>query len=57
VYAASPATCYNLKETTLFDPLGRPLDRGDVLPLDWRTENKNAFLDRLVPFLRGIGTP
>ncbi len=47
--AASPATCYNLKETTLFDPLGRPLDRGDVLPLDWRTENKNAFLDRLAP--------
>ncbi len=45
----APASCYNLKKTTGFDALGRPLDRGDLLPLDWRTENKNDFLDRLAP--------
>ena len=46
---ASPASCYNLKATTQFDPLGRPLDRGDLIPLDWRTENKDVFLKRLAP--------
>ncbi|HYO13618.1 MAG TPA: PilC/PilY family type IV pilus protein [Thermoanaerobaculia bacterium] len=46
---ASPASCYNLKRTTQFDPLGRAMDRGDVLPLDWRVENKDAFLERLAP--------
>ena len=50
------ATCYNLKKTTVFDSLGRPLDRGDLLPLDWRTENKDAFLDRLAPN-QSDGTP
>ncbi|HEV8581518.1 MAG TPA: PilC/PilY family type IV pilus protein [Thermoanaerobaculia bacterium] len=54
--AGAPATCYNVKATTTFDPLGRPLDRGDLLPLDWRTENKDAFLDRLAPN-QADGTP
>jgi PilC-like protein with beta-propeller domain len=45
--AGNPATCYNLKAATQFDPLGRPLDRGDLIPLDWRVENKQDFLDRL----------
>jgi hypothetical protein len=47
--AADPTSCYNLKRTTQFDPLGRPMDRGDILPLDWRIENKDAFLERLAP--------
>ena len=51
-----PATCSNLKNTTVFDPLGRPLDRGDLLPLDWRTENKDSFLNRLAPN-QADGTP
>jgi PilC-like protein with beta-propeller domain len=47
---AVPATCYNLKRTTSFNTeFGRPLDRGDILPLDWDSENKDAFLDRLAP--------
>ncbi|HEX9940464.1 MAG TPA: PilC/PilY family type IV pilus protein, partial [Thermoanaerobaculia bacterium] len=54
--AGDPATCYNLKKTTQFDPLGRPLDRGDLLPLDWRVENKDAFLSRLAPN-QSDGTP
>jgi hypothetical protein len=47
--AADPATCYNLKRTTQYDALGRPMDRGDILPLDWRVENKSDFLARLAP--------
>ncbi|MFL6194722.1 MAG: pilus assembly protein [Thermoanaerobaculia bacterium] len=54
--SASSASCYNLRDTTTFDPLGRPLDRGDVIPLDWRTENKDAFLSRLAPN-QSDGTP
>jgi hypothetical protein len=55
--AADSATCYNLKRTTLSDPdFGRPLDKGDVLPLDWRTEQKGAFLQRFVPNY-GAATP
>ncbi|RPH56776.1 hypothetical protein EHM82_02680, partial [bacterium] len=54
--SADPASCYNLKRATQFDPLGRPLDRGDVIPLDWRVENKDAFLERLAPS-HGTGTP
>jgi Tfp pilus tip-associated adhesin PilY1 len=42
------ASC-NIKFATTFDPLGRPLDRGDVIPIDWRTENKDALLSRLAP--------
>jgi PilC-like protein with beta-propeller domain len=53
---SAPASCANLKETTLFDPLGRPLDRGDLLPLDWRVDNKNEFLSRLAPN-QASGTP
>lgn len=47
--AGDPSTCYNIKRETTFDPFGRPLDRGDLLPLDWRTENKDAFLSRMAP--------
>ncbi|HYG64408.1 MAG TPA: PilC/PilY family type IV pilus protein, partial [Thermoanaerobaculia bacterium] len=47
--AGDPSTCYNVKRPTTYDPFGRPLDRGDVLPLDWRTENKTEFLSRLAP--------
>lgn len=46
---SSPSSCYNLRKTTTFDAFGRPLDRGDVLPLDWRTENKDEFLRRMAP--------
>ncbi|HEX6898785.1 MAG TPA: PilC/PilY family type IV pilus protein [Thermoanaerobaculia bacterium] len=53
---ANAATCSNLKERTQFDPYGRSLDRGDVIPLDWRVENKQAFLDRLAPN-QSSGTP
>jgi hypothetical protein len=52
----SSSSCYNLRKTTTFDPLGRALDRGDVIPLDWRTENKDAFLSRLAPN-QSDGTP
>jgi hypothetical protein len=52
------ATCYNVKQTTVFDTtFGRPLDRGDLLPLDWRTVNKDDFLDRLAPSLLGGSAP
>ncbi len=46
---SDPSTCNNLKRATQFDPLGRALDRGDVIPLDWRVENKEDVLDRLAP--------
>lgn len=48
-YCKVAGTCYNVKRTTQFDPLGRPLDRGDVLPFDWRVENKEELLNRLAP--------
>ncbi|HSG38913.1 MAG TPA: PilC/PilY family type IV pilus protein, partial [Thermoanaerobaculia bacterium] len=53
---ANAATCSNLKERTQFDPFGRALDRGDMIPLDWRVENKQPFLDRLAPN-QSSGTP
>jgi hypothetical protein len=55
--AADSATCYNLKRTTVADPdFGRPLDKGDLLPLDWRTEQKAAFLQRVAANY-GAATP
>lgn len=48
--AADPATCYSLKRTTVADPdFGKALDKGDVIPFDWRAEQKGAFLQRFVP--------
>jgi hypothetical protein len=48
--ASDPSTCYSLKRTTVPDPdFGRALDKGDMLPLDWRTEQKGSFLQRFVP--------
>lgn len=46
---SDPSTCNNVKRATQFDPLGRALDRGDIIPLDWRVENKEDVLDRLAP--------
>jgi PilY1 beta-propeller domain len=54
--AGVPTTCSNLKATTTFDPRGRPLDSGDLLPLDWDAENKDSFLNRLAPN-QSDGTP
>lgn len=48
-FCKAAGTCYNVKRTTQFDSLGRPLDRGDVLPFDWRVENKEELLNRLAP--------
>ncbi|HEY9420250.1 MAG TPA: hypothetical protein VIW92_02460, partial [Thermoanaerobaculia bacterium] len=53
---ANAATCANLKETTQFSSLGRPLDRGDVIPLHWSEDNKQPFLDKLAPN-QSDGTP
>ena len=53
---ALPASCYNLKATTQYSSLGRPLDKGDMIPLHWTEDNKEAFLDRLAPNQSG-GTP
>ncbi|HVG07918.1 MAG TPA: PilC/PilY family type IV pilus protein [Thermoanaerobaculia bacterium] len=57
--AADPATCYNLKRTTVTDPTygaQRVLDKGDMLPFDWRAEQKTEFLQRFNPN-HGSGTP
>lgn len=55
--AADSATCYNLKRTTVADPdFGRALDKGDLIPFDWRTEQKGDFLKRFVPNY-GAATP
>lgn len=53
---ASPTSCFNLKRTTQYSALGRPLDKGDVIPLHWSEDNKEAFLDRLAPN-QSSGTP
>jgi Tfp pilus tip-associated adhesin PilY1 len=50
------STCTDIKETTVFDPLGRALDRGDMIPLDWRVDNKQAFLGKMAPN-QSVGTP
>lgn len=48
--SGGPGTCYNLKRPTVADPdFGRPLDKGDMLPFDWRTEQKVEFLQRFAP--------
>ncbi|MGH9380564.1 MAG: hypothetical protein ACRD2Z_08125 [Thermoanaerobaculia bacterium] len=42
----------DLKFPTVQDPdasLRPQLDRGDVIPWDWRTDNRDAILDRLAP--------
>jgi hypothetical protein len=52
-----PSTCSNLKRTTIPDPdYGRPLDKGDLLPFDWRSDLKAEFLQRFAPN-HGAGTP
>jgi Tfp pilus tip-associated adhesin PilY1 len=48
-FCNSGAASCNIKFATTFDPLGRPMDRGDVIPIDWRTENHNEVLSRLAP--------
>jgi hypothetical protein len=53
---ANPTSCYNQKATTVYDPLGRPLDKGDLLPLHWSETNKEEFLNRMAPNQAG-GTP
>jgi hypothetical protein len=48
--SGGPATCYNLKRPTIVDPdYSPPLDKGDMLPFDWRTEQKAEFLQRFAP--------
>ncbi len=34
---------------TIVSPYGAALDRGDMLPFDWQTDNKTEFLQRLAP--------
>jgi hypothetical protein len=49
---ANPATCYNLKRPTVSDPdygAQKVLDKGDMLPFDWRAEQKEEFLERFAP--------
>ena len=49
--AADPANGYNLRfpTTNLGDVRGKWFYRGDVLPLDWRTDNQTDVLRRLAP--------
>ena len=48
--ASDPDTCYNLKRPTIADLVyGRPLDKGDMLPFDWRSEQKTELLQRFAP--------
>jgi len=52
-----PSTCSSLKRPTIADPdYGRPLDKGDLLPFDWRSDQKTEFLQRFAPN-HGAGTP
>jgi hypothetical protein len=44
--------CTTLKRPTVAEPnsdIGKALDRGDMLPFDWRTDQKTEFLKRFVP--------
>lgn len=51
------ADCATLKRPTIADPdFGAMLDKGDMLPFDWRTDNKAEFLQRFAPN-HGAGTP
>ena len=45
----NPSNCDSLFRPTTLSSFGRALDRGDVLPLDWASDNKDAFLQRLAP--------
>ena len=57
--AADPATCYNLKRLTVPDPdygAQKVLDKGDMLPFDWRAEQKAEFLQRFAPN-HGLASP
>jgi hypothetical protein len=49
--------CATLKRLTVADPdFGKALDKGDMLPFDWRSEQKTEFLQRFAPN-HGSGTP
>ena len=51
------ADCMNLKRLTVADPdFGKALDKGDMLPFDWRTDQKTEFLQRFAPN-HGVGSP
>ncbi len=55
-----PASCFNLMRGTTADPTfgtWRVMDRGDLLPLDWRVTNKSALLERLAPGTNAAGAP
>lgn len=45
----NPLACENLKRATTVHPIGRALDVGDVLPLDWDREQQAELLSRLAP--------
>jgi hypothetical protein len=48
---------YKLATTiNLSYPLNRKFDRGDFLPLDWTSTNRDEILRRLAPNLRGMET-
>lgn len=50
-----PSLGYNLRwpTTNLADARGKWFYRGDVLPLDWRTDNQGDVLQRLAPIIGG----
>jgi hypothetical protein len=56
--ATDPNDCIAIKPMleTVFDPRGRPLDRGDFIPFDWATSdgNREEMLDRLAPHRAGL---
>lgn len=43
-------SCQNLLRPTVYDfTYGRPLDKGDMLPMHWSANQKSEFLERLAP--------
>ena len=57
---SAPLTCFNLKRPTTIDPAfstWRAMDRGDLMPFDWRTEKKEELLARLAPGTTESGEP
>lgn len=44
---------YSLRWTTVADPRGTPLDRGDVIPLDWQNDHRADIQTRMAPNLAG----
>ncbi len=56
-YRDSNGNTYNLKQNSIVDPYGRTpaalFTYGDVIPLDWRQNNRSLVLDRLAPRLGG----